>query len=55
MELREKVARALMLHHDLDPDVFVHMHGGYSHWLDAADAAIAAIRADEREKIGRRQ
>ena len=47
--LREKVARAIMLHHDIDPDVFIGMHGGYDHWLNAADAALAAINEIPRQ------
>lgn len=47
----ERAARALMLHHDIDPDVFVGMHGGYGHWLDAARFTITAALT-ERQNNG---
>jgi transcription initiation factor TFIIIB Brf1 subunit/transcription initiation factor TFIIB len=53
--LREKVARAIMLHHDIDPDVFIGMHGGYDHWLSAADAALAAINEIPRQPTQREE
>lgn len=39
----EQAARALMRHHELDPDVFVGMHGGYGDFLDGARAVLQAI------------
>lgn len=41
-----RVARALLLHYDADPDVYIGMHGGLGHWLDAARAAITAAFED---------
>jgi hypothetical protein len=42
---REKVARAIMLSTDADPDVMIGMMGDLPKWVwDAADAAIAAMK-----------
>ena len=43
----ERAARALMLHHDCDPDVYIGMHGGWGHWLDAARVTIMAACEDQ--------
>lgn len=44
-DMVEAVARALMLHHGIDPDVFIGMNSGLGHWAEAARSAIAALRS----------
>lgn len=40
-----------MRHHDIDPDVFVGMHGGYGDWLDAAKAVLETVREPSEGQI----
>ncbi len=44
MTTLERATRALMRHHDIDPDQYRGIHGDYGDWPDAARAVLRELQ-----------